>query len=94
MKKFLLKLSNLITGNAFDDKEISLVISQPLKDFVEDEVLPGLNFSSNYFWLSLESIIEEFSIRNDDLLNKRKSIQKQIDNWHIERKHSGFDLKE
>ena len=94
MKKFLLKLSNLITGNAFDDKEITLAISQPLKDFVEEEVLPGLNFSSIYFWLSLESIIEKFSSRNDDLLNKRKSIQKQIDNWHIERKQSGFDLKE
>ena len=63
-----------------------LQISDDLKKFLSDEVLDGLNMSPEYFWSSFEEIINEFSPRNKELLEKREIIQSQIDKWHIERK--------
>ena len=59
MKNLLSKLSSLFTKKDFNDRESSLNIAQSLKDFVEDELLPGLNFTPNYFWMSLENILEK-----------------------------------
>ena len=72
----------------------SLTISKDLKDFLENEVLDGLDISKEYFWASFEKIVNEFSPRNKALLKKREDIQTQIDAWHIDRKHQDFNLKE
>ena len=55
----------------------NLNISPSLSDFVENELLPGLNISSEYFWKTFENILENFTQRNIDLLEERKSIQNQ-----------------
>ena len=70
----------------------NLNISPSLIDFVENELLPGLNISSKYFWKTFENILENFTQRNIDLLEERKSIQKKLDNWYIENKGSSFDI--
>ena len=67
-------------------KELSLKISTDLKDFLENEVLPGLDINADTFWKSFELIVKEFAPRNKDLLDKRENIQSQIDKWHLERK--------
>ena len=67
-------------------KELSLKISSDLKDFLEDEVLPGLDINANTFWKSFESIVNEFAPRNKKLLEKREDIQSTIDKWHLDRK--------
>ena len=67
-------------------KELSLKISSDLKDFLEGEVLPGLDINANTFWKSFESIINEFAPRNKELLEKREDIQSTIDKWHLDRK--------
>jgi malate synthase len=67
-------------------KELSLKISADLKDFLEGEVLPGLDINANTFWESFESIVKEFAPRNKELLEKRENIQSKIDKWHLERK--------
>jgi len=67
-------------------KELSLKISTDLKDFLENEVLPGLDINADTFWKSFELIVKEFTPRNKDLLDKRENIQSQIDKWHLERK--------
>ncbi|MFL2708390.1 MAG: malate synthase G [Gammaproteobacteria bacterium] len=82
----LFKSSNTITS------QTSLKISENLKTFVKDEMLPGLNITPDYFWTSFENIYNKFSQRNKDLLIKRQLLQDQIDKWHIENKHSEFDL--
>ena len=69
----------------------NLNISPSLIDFVENELLPGLNISSEYFWKTFENILENFTQRNIELLEERKNIQKKLDNWYIENKGS-FDL--
>ena len=73
---------------------VSLTISNHLKDFLENEVLEGLDISTEHFWSSFEKIVNEFSLRNKALLQKRENIQSQIDNWHIERIDQDFSLEE
>ena len=73
---------------------VSLTISNHLKDFLENEVLEGLDISTEHFWSSFEKIVNEFSPRNKALLQKRENIQSQIDNWHIERIDQDFSLEE
>ena len=72
----------------------SLVISKDLKDFIENEVLIGLDISKDHFWSSFETIVNEFSPRNKDLLQKRENIQAKIDTWHIDRKGQNFNFTE
>ena len=74
-----------------------LQISDDLKNFLSKEVLDGLDMSSEYFWSSFETIINEFGPRNKELLEKREIIQSQIDKWHIERRgtvHNHIDYKD
>ena len=66
--------------------EITLDISDNLKEFVKDELLPGLNISPEYFWSSFQEILNSFSKKNKELLDKRKDLQEKIDHWHIENK--------
>ena len=72
--------------------EINLNISPTLKDFVKNELIPGLDISENYFWSSFEKILNEFSIRNKELLLKRTRIQEQINEWHIKNRGLDFNL--
>ena len=54
----------------------------------------GLNISKEHFWSSFETIVNEFSPRNRDLLEKRDDIQTNIDTWHIDRKGQDFNFTE
>ena len=72
----------------------SLIISKDLKNFLENEVLIGLDISKDHFWSSFEAIVNEFSPRNKDLLEKRDNIQSKIDSWHIDRKSQDFNFTE
>ena len=74
-------------------KDNNLIISSSLKDFVRDEVLPGLDFTENFFWSSFEKVINKFSIRNKELLSKRKKIQEQINDWHIKNRSLDFNIE-
>jgi malate synthase len=70
---------------------ISLTISSHLKDFLENEVIVGLNITKEHFWSSFEKIVNEFSPRNKALLQKREDIQSKIDTWHINHKDEDFN---
>ncbi len=82
-------------GNTTTQSNLSsLVISKDLKNFLENEVLIGLDISKDHFWSSFEAIVNEFSPRNKDLLEKRDKIQSKIDSWHIDRKGQDFNFTE
>ena len=70
---------------------VSITISNHLRDFLENEVLEGLDISKEHFWSSFEKIVNEFSPRNKALLQKREDIQSQIDSWHIDHKDEDFN---
>ena len=71
-----------------------LYISKELDNFLQEEVIPGLDIQPSIFWKSLESILDTFGPKNQDLLDKRTSIQKQLDTWHLERKGQPHDAEE
>ena len=92
----LTKITSLFKKQKQDINEkttesLSLTISNDLKDFLEKEVLRGLDISKEHFWSSFEKIINEFSPRNKALLQKREDLQSQIDAWHIKYKDQAFD---
>ena len=72
----------------------NLQVSEELDSFLRNEVMPGIDIDPDYFWNSFEKILDEFANRNIELLEKRTKIQKQIDDWHIEKKSSGFSFDE
>ena len=92
--KFLKNILRIFKSSDDEIMEMSLKISPPLQDFVKNEMLPGLNISENYFWSSLQSILNKFSKKNEELLDKRKQLQTKIDNWHIDRRNKELDLEE
>ena len=67
-------------------KHGNLQVSHELDSFLQNEVLPGIDVEADSFWSAFEKILQEFGGRNKALLDKRKEIQKQIDEWHISRK--------
>lgn len=64
----------------------SLQVSTLLHDFINKQALPGTGISPETFWSGLESIIDEFSPRNRELLKIRDTFQARIDQWHLEHK--------
>ena len=92
------KLVSLLTNHKSETHEAntdstSLKVSSHLKNFLENEVLVGLDIKKEHFWSSFEKIVNEFSPRNKALLQKREDIQSQIDNWHIDHKDEDFNLE-
>ena len=86
--------SNLFGKSELRPKEVGLIISPSLQEFVRTEVLPGLDISPHYFWSSFESLIDKFVNRNNELLGKRNFMQDQINDWHIKNRNSEFNLEE
>ena len=71
-----------------------LKINKKLLDFVNNEVIPGTNIKSEEFWTSFGKIVHELAPINRKLIQKRKDIQKEIDEWHKKNKGKEFDKKE
>ena len=69
----------------------NLKFSNELADFVENELLPGLDISSDDFWASLSKIFYEFRVENENFLRTREEIQNKIDDWHINNPKFNFE---
>ncbi|MEZ5450347.1 MAG: malate synthase G [Thiolinea sp.] len=59
-----------------------LKVSTLLRDFVNNEALPGTGVEPEAFWAGLESIVNDLAPRNRELLAKREQLQARIDEWH------------
>ncbi|MDX1509481.1 MAG: malate synthase G, partial [Woeseiaceae bacterium] len=71
-----------------------LNVDNVLHDFVERELLPLLDIEAAAFWSGLESIIDELTPINRELLLTRDILQQKIDDWHESHPDSGFDHDE
>ncbi|MEY4760186.1 MAG: hypothetical protein RLZZ200_42, partial [Pseudomonadota bacterium] len=69
-----------------------LRVSTLLRDFVAQEVLPGLSLDESKFWTGVESILAVFQPRNAALLATRDALQAKIDAWWREHKGLAFDV--
>ena len=78
-------MTNRITHNG-------LKIDARLIDFIETRALPGSGVSSASFWEGFAAAVAELMPRNRALLEKRETIQRQIDDWHKARKGQPIDM--
>ncbi len=70
----------------------NLKISSELLKFVNEELLIDTNISPEKFWSGFDKCIEELTLRNRELLEIRKDLQKKIDNWHSENKGKDINI--
>ncbi|MEQ3528898.1 malate synthase G [Pseudoalteromonas sp. XMcav11-Q] len=69
-------MSKYVTHSGFQ-------ISTPLAHFVEQSLLPGTGIAVNQFWQGVVDIFSELGKQNQALLNKRDTLQQQIDDYHL-----------
>lgn len=59
-----------------------LKVSPLLADFIESEVLPGLEISIDAFWQSLSTVVNDLTPQNKALLAERHDLQRKLDTWN------------
>ena len=59
-----------------------LGVASGLRNFIEQEALPGTGVEPARFWASLEAILRDWTPRNAALLARRDALQAQLDAWH------------
>ncbi len=59
-----------------------LGVERALRDFMEQEALPGTGVTPERFWSAYAAILRDLGPRNATLLAKRDEIQAKIDAWH------------
>ncbi|MNG78714.1 Malate synthase G [compost metagenome] len=64
-----------------------LQVAENFKHFIEDEVLPGTEITSDHFWRGLDALVHDLAPRNRALLAERDHLQGELDTWH--RAHPG-----
>ena len=71
-----------------------LSIASNLLDFVNNELLPGIDVTNENFWSGLDKCAHELAPKNAQLLEFRENLQKKIDIWHRDKKGGKIDIKE
>ena len=69
----------------------NLKVSKSLDVLINEKVCDSIEVTPKIFWDKFEEILNEFTPKNKALLEKRESLQKQIDEWHISKKGTDFD---
>lgn len=69
-----------------------LQIDKQLADFVADEAVTGLDISAEAFWQACADVLNAHRDTNKALLEKRDTLQKQIDEWHKANQSAPHDI--
>ena len=75
-------------------EKLGMKISTNFVDFIEKEVLPNTNVTAEKFWHGLATMVNELTPQNKALLDKRRYLQKQINQWHELNSNNDLDLAE
>ena len=67
-------------------KKKNLTLSSVLYEFINKEVIPGTDIDADEFWEKFDSAVHELAPINKALIEKRETIQKKIDVWHLANK--------
>ncbi|WLD57817.1 malate synthase G [Salinispirillum sp. LH 10-3-1] len=59
-----------------------LQVDAALHNFIEQDALPGTGLDSAAFWQAFSDLANELAPVNRALLEKRETLQKQLDEWH------------
>ncbi len=68
-----------------------LRVAAELATFVNEDLLPEIGLGQAEFWSGFESLIDEFTPRNEELLAERDRLQQQIDDWHHQNQGPDYD---
>ena len=71
-----------------------LKISSILFEFINNEVIPGTEVSTDKFWNSFAKAVTDLAPINKDLIKKREDIQRKIDDWHKSNSDKDFNKEE
>ena len=71
-----------------------LKVDRCLYQLIQEEIAPGTGVDSDVFWSELGKIVRDLGIKNQALLEKRDTIQKQIDEWHLAREGQPIEMNE
>ena len=69
----------------------NLKIDEDLYALIRDEIAPGTGIEADAFWKAFGDIVAAFAPENKALLEKRDTLQQQIDAWHLARKDAPLD---
>ncbi len=72
----------------------NLRIDAALHALVSEEIAPGTGVDPAAFWQRLSEIVSELGPENRALLDKRDHLQRQLDEWHRQRKGQAVDIAE
>ena len=72
----------------------NIKINSNLFNFINTEVLNGLNINSEDFWNGFSDIVDIYFKKNNDLLNIRKNLQSKINDWHVAHRSKDINLEE
>ena len=68
-----------------------LQVAKVLDDFISSEALPGTGVDEDAFWAGVAGIVRELTSENRERLEKRDTLQKEIDRYHLTRKGQTID---
>ena len=71
-----------------------LKVDRCLYQLIQEEIAPGTGVDSDVFWSELGKIVRDLGRKNQALLEKRDTIQKQIDEWHLAREGQPIEMNE
>ena len=70
----------------------NLSVSNELLYFVNNDLLKGTEISPENFWLKFDKAIHLLAPKNKELIKIRETLQKKIDEWHIQNKGNEVNL--
>ncbi|MEO0543057.1 MAG: malate synthase G [Pseudomonadota bacterium] len=62
--------------------KFGLQVDEGLEQFISGTAMAGTGVESEHFWKAFSEIAHELAPKNKALLEKRDSMQVQLDNWH------------
>ena len=60
----------------------ALQVANELYQFVNQDVLPGLDLAADAYWQGVSRIVADLAPRNRALLAERTRLQQELDTWH------------
>ncbi|WP_127107144.1 malate synthase G [Pararhodobacter zhoushanensis] len=68
-----------------------LKVDLQLADFIDAQALPGTGIEPAAFWQAFSTLVHDLAPKNRALLDKRDSLQAQIDDWHRSHRDAPHD---
>ena len=75
-------------------EKYGLQVAKELADFIDTQALPGSGVDVDSFWAGFSALLHDKGVRNTELLEKRESLQRDIDAWHIANRDKPFDREQ